>query len=382
MTDTPGGSPSARFPDLPRAVLTGLTHGVFVKDRDLRLLAVNPAFCAAVGRTESELLGHDDFDLYPRPLAALRRVEERAVLADGARRETLEEHPVGGQTRTLHVVRAPLLSPGGEVEGVLGVLWDVTEQRRLEERQRHAQKMETVGQLAGGIAHDFNNLLTGVVGNLALARAELARADTDPQRLLEYLDRAEDISRRAADLTRQLLGFARRMESRPEVLDLNRTVRETLRALRPTLGAGVQVELETDLDLWAVRADDGQLARLLTNLCLNARDAMPHGGRLIIETSNVTLDGDEARQFLDGRPGEFVCLRVSDTGEGIAPEVLPRIFEPFFTTRGFGKGIGLGLAMVFGIVKDHQGWVCCASEVGRGSRFAVYLPRCPAAGAV
>ncbi|MCC6421128.1 MAG: PAS domain-containing protein [Gemmataceae bacterium] len=357
-----------------RVILEHLSQAVFLKDRNLCLVEVNPGFCAAAGRGREELLGRDDSGLYPCDFADRYRAEERRILADGEGREGFEERILAGQARTVQIVRSPVPGPDGRVAGVLGIFWDVTDRRRQEERARQAQKMETVGQLAGGIAHDFNNLLTGVLNNLALVRTGLADAVGLP-RVLEHLDNAEEISRRAADLTRQLLGFARRMEGQPELLDLNCTVREAVRLVRPSLGGQIAVDVALAPRLWPVRADASQLTRALLNLCLNARDAMPHGGVLAVETGNVTLTEQAAGEHLDGQPGDFAVVRVTDTGEGIAADLLPRLFEPFFTTRDFGRGVGL--ALVFGIVKEHQGWVHCASEMGRGSRFEVYLPRCP-----
>jgi PAS domain S-box-containing protein len=261
------------------------------------------------------------------------------------------------------------------VRAVVATFRDVTERRALEARLYQAQKMEAVGQMAGGLAHDFNNLLTAVLGNLSLLAAGLPEGD--PGR--EFVTGAERAAQRAAGLTGQLLGFARRTVLRPRPLSLNATVDEVLAMLRRTLDPRIQIEVRPAPELGLVEADPGQMTQVLLNLCLNARDAMPEGGRLLLETADAEVGEGEARPHVGARPGRFVRLRVADTGGGIPAEVRDRIFEPFFTTKGPGRGTGLGLAMVFGIVQQHKGWVECTSEVGGGTCFDVYLPRAAAA---
>ncbi|OAI55144.1 hypothetical protein AYO44_00060 [Planctomycetaceae bacterium SCGC AG-212-F19] len=253
----------------------------------------------------------------------------------------------------------------------LAMVEDITERKGLEEQLRQAQKMEAVGQLAGGIAHDFNNLLTAILGNVSLLLA--AVPDHEPNRdLLRDIERA---ATRATELTGQLLGFSRQTMLRLEPTNLNTVIRETVAILRWTIDPRISVVVQTAPDLWPVQADPGQMNQVLMNLCLNARDAMPEGGQLTLEVANVMLDAAEARRHIDARPGAFVRLRVGDTGQGIPADVLPRIFDPFFTTKEPGKGTGLGLAMVFGILKQHHGWIDCQSEVGKGTMFDIYLPR-------
>jgi CheY-like chemotaxis protein len=200
-----------------------------------------------------------------------------------------------------------------------------------------------------------------------------ATAEKDPRR--ESLLAIETAAWRAAQLTRQLLGFARRSLLWLKPLELSHSVEEVVRLLRRTFDPRITVESRCPPDLWPVLGDSGQISQVLMNLCLNARDAMPAGGSLVLEAENVTLDDAAAEQHPGGRPGDFVRLTVADTGHGIAPEVLPRIFEPFFTTKEVGQGTGLGLAVVFGIIQQHQGWVECHSEVNKGTRFSIYLPR-------
>jgi signal transduction histidine kinase len=265
----------------------------------------------------------------------------------------------------------PVPDERGEVAGRVHLLADITERRQLEEQLRQAQKMEAVGRLAGGVAHDFNNLLTAIIGNLALLLRETGGDDARR----EWLLATEQAAWRASELTRQLLGFSRQAPLRLQPLDLGPCVRETLGLLRRAVDPRVEFEVRTAGDLWLVQADPGQMSQVVMNLCFNARDAMPGGGRLVVEAANVVLGAADAPAHPGGRPGEFVRLSVCDTGSGIPPEVRSRIFDPFFTTKEQGRGTGLGLAVVFGIVQQHQAWIECRSAPGEGTSFDVYLPR-------
>jgi PAS domain S-box-containing protein len=377
-----------------RSLTENLEQCIFLKDSELRFSAVNRRFCESVGLSEAELIGKNDADLYPADLAAKYQADDRRVLAEGRRLELEEQNPAAGKLRTVRVVKTPVKDADGKNVGVLGIFWDVSEQRLLEDQLRQAQKMEAVGQLAGGVAHDFNNLLTVVLGNVELLRHVLP-AEGPNHKLLEETQKA---ALRATELTSKMLGFSRRTTLRLEPLDLNAAVEETFGLLRHTIDRRIVLTSRAADEPWLVHADAAQMNQVLMNLCLNARDAMPEGGTLAVETANVVLDNAAARRHLEARPGEFVRLSVTDTGEGIAPETMPHIFEPFFTTKQPGKGTGLGLAMVFGIVNQHQGWIECTSPyapdaLGRepgaraagdnnhagqraaGARFDIYLPR-------
>jgi len=255
----------------------------------------------------------------------------------------------------------------GEAVAVQGFLVDVTERKRLEEQLAGAQRMEALGLLAGGVAHDFNNLLTAIAGYGELARMHL----DEPERVRGDLHEVLNAAGRAADLTRQLLAFGRRQVLEHDVVDLNAVVAETRPLLERLLGSGVEIALRNEPGLWATRADSGQLGQVLVNLVVNARDAMPDGGRLTIETANETVEADGG----EVPPGEYVVVSVRDTGLGIDPSVRERLFEPFFTTKEVGKGTGLGLAVVYGIVEQSRGHVVVRSEPGRGADFRVFLPR-------
>jgi PAS domain S-box-containing protein len=250
---------------------------------------------------------------------------------------------------------------------------DITDRIELESQLRQIQKMEAVGQLAGGIAHDFNNILTAIIGNVSLLLEDADIRDS-VQTTLYAVDRA---ARRAAELTSRLLGYSRRTTLHLRPTFMNRVVEESLSLLRPTIDPRILFEWHLPDDLWTISADANQISQVVTNLCLNSRDAMPRGGILRVETSNITIDAEYVRAYIFASEGDFVRLSVADTGIGIPPDVQARVFEPFFTTKPTGQGTGLGLAMVYGIVKAHGGWITCNSQVGIGTRFDIYLPRAP-----
>jgi signal transduction histidine kinase len=281
------------------------------------------------------------------------------------------EAQLQGRKRFLWVKARPLCNSKCEVVGAIETLRDITERKELEGQLRQAQKMEAFGQLAAGVAHDFNNLLTVIQGNASILET---REDLDP----EWATATSEIgaaSERAANLTRQLLTFSKRQLFQPKAVDLNEVVANMTRMLRRLIGEHIILEARYGTATAMVNADLGMMEQIMVNLAVNSRDAMPDGGRLVLETGFVNLNPEEAAGQSRARPGDFIRLEVSDTGEGIAPENLPRIFEPFFTTKEPGKGTGLGLATVFGIVERHHGWIEIQSEVGVGTTFQIFLPR-------
>jgi len=289
--------------------------------------------------------------------------------------EEFTVHPKDGSPpRVLHTVATLKRDEQGNPVGLFGVIQDVTHRNDLESQLRHAQKMEAVGRLAGGVAHDFNNMLTVILSYGALALEGLP--GEDPLRVA--LDEITRAAERAAELTRQLLAFSRRQVLQPQVLDLNDAVTGTDRMLRRVLGEDIRLRTVTAPDLRPVKADRGQVEQVVMNLAVNARDAMATGGKLTIETANVDLDADRARELPGARPGAYVRLAMTDTGTGMSDETLAHAFEPFFTTKDAGKGTGLGLATVLGIVQQSGGFVAVRSEPGKGTTFEVYLPTCDA----
>lgn len=258
----------------------------------------------------------------------------------------------------------------GQTVGWVWSFRDVTERRRLEDQLRQFQKMETVGQLAAGIAHDFNNILTVIQGYSDLLRMQLA----DRPKAAESVEQIASAGERAANLTRQLLLFSRKQVPLRHLCDLNELTGNLTKMLGRILGEDIDLRLEFRPDLPPVHADPGMIEQIITNLSVNARDAMPEGGRLEIATSVVDLDASRLRSNPEAKPGRFVCLEVCDTGSGIEPENLPKIFEPFFTTKEIGKGTGLGLATVYGIVIQHQGVIEVSSQPGKGTRFHIFFP--------
>jgi signal transduction histidine kinase/CheY-like chemotaxis protein len=286
-----------------------------------------------------------------------------------------------GERRWVSANSAPVRDSQGNIVAGVVVFTDITEHKRAEEQReelesqlRQAQKMEAVGQLAGGVAHDFNNILTAIFGNVELAISELETFLPDESRSLEGLRQIEQSAERAAALTRQLLAFSRRQVTQPELLDLNTTLSNLQKMLRRLITENVALKVINGKDLEYALADPGQIEQVIVNLSVNARDAMPEGGTLTIETANVTLDEAYAAHHPEANPGPHVMLAVSDTGHGIDPATRERIFEPFFTTKRLGEGTGLGLATVYGVVKQASGHIMVYSEVGRGTTFRIYLP--------
>ena len=302
-------------------------------------------------------------------------LSEKAIRLPVARLSHMAQRLAAGDLSAR--VEAPV--PGGELGALVTVLNQTAEslqQQRLDieelnERLRRAQRLEAVGQLTGGVAHDFNNLLTVVLGNAELL-VELTHDKPQHRKLAEMISAA---AQRGAELTQRLLAFARKQALVPKVVALNPLVAGLDPLLRRTLGEHIEIELIRAAGLWPALVDPGQLENALLNLCLNARDAMPAGGRLTLETANARLDADYAAAHIDVQAGQYVMVAVSDTGSGIAPDDLKRVFEPFFTTKATGKGTGLGLSMVYGFVKQSAGHVAIYSELGHGTTVRLYLPR-------
>jgi PAS domain S-box-containing protein len=351
-----------------QAIIETAPLAIVTLDLGGRVLAWNPAAERMFGWSAAEAL-NQVLPVVPE--------DERNELLDrvrggepllGVERKRLRKD---GSLLDVTLWTAPLRNPVGEVSGVMGIYADLTQSKQLEEQFRQAQKMEAVGRLAGGIAHDFNNILTVITGYGEMVAERIADDPAMSEEMQEILKAADH----ATVLTSQLLIFSRRHVVKQEPLDLNTVVAKLERMLRRIIGEDVELVTAPGPGLARVRADAAQVEQVIMNLAVNARDAMPEGGRLIIETANVELDAAYARGHIGVQEGEYVMLAVSDTGKGIPPDVRIRLFEPFFTTKERGKGTGLGLSTVYGIVKQSGGEIWVYSEPGRGSTFKIYLPR-------
>ena len=333
----------------------------------------NPALLRLYGKTREALLGQTIESLFSPETAS----ELKAHLQKCLRSGQPHRYERRNGDAIVEAVATPVPAEAGGGRRLVVSARDVTEFRSLEQQLRQAQKMEAVGQLTGGIAHDFNNLLTGILGSLELLEKRLEQRRLDE--IDRYLHGAKSSARRAAALTHRLLAFSRRQTLDPRPTDVNALVRTMEELICRTLGPAITFEFVAAIGLWQTLTDAHQLENALLNLCINARDAMPEGGRLTVETGNRWLDDRGARER-DLPPGQYISLCVSDTGTGMAPDVVTRAFDPFFTTKPLGEGTGLGLSMVYGFVRQTGGQVRIYSEVGKGTMVCLYLPRCDDSG--
>ncbi|MGH7160423.1 MAG: hybrid sensor histidine kinase/response regulator [Acetobacteraceae bacterium] len=367
---------SGPLDDLIRALFYDAPAGLLIVDRNGLIVRSNAAFARMAGKPQGVAPGnradlifpHDErgeiwreFALHLAGKAASREFMSRIVISEGA-----PEVPVDVSVQVLHEADG---KPGGLV------LWftDTSRQHQLEAQLAHAQKLQAVGQLAGGIAHDFNNLLTAIIGGaeLILARGTDTATTEDVRQIQASADRG-------AALVRQLLAFGRQQRLQPRVVAINEAIRDLSPILTRLLGSKIRLETELESSSRVVRVDPTQLDQVLVNLAVNARAAMPDGGRLTLRSGHIMLFRPLTRGHETIPPGRYVMLEVEDTGSGIAPEVLPRIFDPFFTTRRERGGSGLGLATAHGIIRQSGGFIAVDSEPGKGTCFRIYLPRCDA----
>jgi PAS domain S-box-containing protein len=354
-----------------RSLVTNAPYGICSCDSTGKILDANPAFLGLLGLgSPGDVIGQHIYSLFAES-------EQWFALADHLRSEA----PFQGltaewkrKTGTTVVRVSGRAVPNGRKEGVVFEIFaeDVTERRALEQQLRQSQKMEAVGRLAGGIAHDFNNLLMVISG---YSEFLLERLGGEPH-LRGPAQEIASASERASALTRQLLAFSRKQMLAPRIVNLNDIATENLKMLTRMIGEDIDLVMIPGQSLWSVRADGGQIEQVIMNLAVNARDAMPSGGKLTIETANATLDEEYARMHAPVRPGDYVMFSISDTGAGMDTDTQSHIFEPFFTTKG-PKGTGLGLSTVYGIIKQSGGYIWVYSEVGRGTTFKIYLPRVP-----
>lgn len=343
----------------------------FMRNAEGRYAFVNRAFEKCLRRPSSEIVGKTPFDIWPYEIAKGLSGTDKRVLALGRPLELYEKTALHGEgTREWLSIKFPFHNRNGKAfVGCVSI--DTTERKSLEEQLRQSQKMEAVGRLAGGVAHDFNNLLTIIVGYCQLMLGSSA-IDEGQRVKIEEIRKAGE---RAALLTRQLLAFSRKQVLTPQLLDLNTVVRNLHKMIERLIGEDIELDTIRYPQLDLVKADPGQVEQIIMNLAVNARDAMPYGGKLTIETANVEFDELYTHSHVPSLPGHYVMVAVSDTGTGMDRETQKHIFEPFFTTKEMGKGTGLGLATVYGIVKQSGGFIWVYSELGIGSTFKIYLPR-------
>jgi len=353
---------------------------IAVHDRELRYIYVSDRYLKEYKVAERDVIGKHHYDVFPDLPQKWRDAHQRALRGEVS---SAEEDPYQRADGTVEWTRwecRPWYESDGSIGGIIVYTEVITDRKRAEEERRaleaqlqQAMKMEAVGRLAGGIAHDFNNLLTAILGNADFALRTISPADPLHRRLREIGDAAQS----AASLTRQLLAFSRKQVIEPRVLDLSVLAARLERLLQRLLGEDVQLRFELSRELAPVKVDPGQLEQVLVNLAVNARDAMPGGGELVIRTADAWLDEAYCSAHSLAHAGEHVVLSVSDTGEGMTEEVKRHIFEPFFTTKTLGRGTGLGLATTFGIVRQAGGSIEVDSEVGCGTTFKIYLPAVP-----
>ena len=375
----PPASPAAQAAKLRGILESAVTAIITIGDRGL-IEDINPATERLFGYSAAELIGQNIKLLMPEPYRSEHDGYIANYVATGVKKiigigREVSGRRKDGTTFPVHLSVSEFSADGRRY--FTGMVHDISDRRHVEEALReserrlaHAQKMEAVGQLTGGIAHDFNNLLLVIAGNLELLEPRL---DNDEQRAL--LKEAQDATALGSKLTDQLLTFARRRHMDAQDIQLNELLVSITDMLRRTLGEHITLSTSLVREVWPTRADPGQFQSAIINMAVNARDAMPQGGKLVLETRNVKIGADHADQQLELKPGQYVQLSISDTGTGMEPAIRDRVFEPFFTTKEKGRGTGLGLAMVYGFVKQSGGHVTIYSEPGLGTTINLYFPR-------
>ncbi|HHT9136725.1 MAG TPA: hybrid sensor histidine kinase/response regulator [Candidatus Wunengus sp. YC60] len=360
-----------------RMLLENLPQRIFHKDKKSIYVSCNKNYARDLKIEPDEIAGKTDFNFFPKELAEKYRADDKRLMESGQTEEIEEQYIENGQELIIQTVKTPLRDETGNIIGVLGIFWNITDRKRAEqEREKlreqlfHAQKIDSIGTLAGGVAHDFNNILTAIIGYGSLLIGETK--ETSHAR--DFAQRIIKSSERAAQLTRGLLAFSRKQPNNPKPANINEIVKGVNDLLTRLIRKDINLSTTlTDKDCIAM-ADSSQIEQVLMNLATNARDAMPNGGCLTISTDVIYMDDTFIKAHGYGVKGFFTLISVSDTGMGMDEKTRERIFEPFFTTKEVGKGTGLGLAIVYGIVKQHNGYINVYSEPGSGTTFRIYLP--------
>jgi len=346
-------------------------ESILITDRQGTIIYVNQAFEQITGYSKVEVIGRTPRILKSGKQDAAFYQDLWTTIAQGqVWHNRLVNRRKDGALYTADMTITPARNDQGQIVNYVSAQRDITHELQMEERLRQAQKMEAIGQLAGGVAHDFNNILQAILGYAYMVKMSL---ETDSPGHVD-LDQVIKATNRATTLVRQLLTFSRQETPKPQLLDLNEVIDNLLKMLRRIIGEHINLDVHTQSGLKTIYADSGQIEQVLINLCVNARDAMPNGGKITIETENCYFDSDYVLSYPWAEMGDYVLLSVSDTGTGIPPEIRDRIFEPFFTTKEVGEGTGLGLATVYAITKRHKGGINIYNEPGHGVTFQIYFP--------
>jgi PAS domain S-box-containing protein len=358
--------------NLLRTVIDNLPDAIYAKDMGARKTLANPADLKNLGcRTETEALGKNDFKFFPKEVAEKFFEDDQLVLQNGQSVINREEKVIvaDGKSVWLLTTKVPWRDADGHIIGLVGIGRDITDKKNLEAQLLRAQRMESIGRMATGIAHDLNNILTPIMISTTLLREKMSDKEG-----LDILNTVEASAKRGAEIIKQVMWFGRGLDGQRIPIHPQHLIKDTARIVAETLNKSLKIEMKIAADVWPIPGDPTQLHQVLLNLCVNAHDAMPEGGKLTIAARNFTADENFTGNHLESRPGRYVILEITDTGSGIPREIRDRIFEPFFTTKEIGKATGLGLSTALSIVKSHNGFILLETEPGKGSSFQIYLP--------
>jgi len=360
-----------------RTLLDNLQQKIFYKDRNLLYVSCNKSYASDLKIKPNEIGGKTDYDFYPSELADKYGVDDKRIMEKGRAEDIEEKYVIAGREMTVHTVKTPLRDERGNICGILGIFWDITRFQKAEEEQQrlrgqlyHMQRLESIGTLAGGVAHDFNNLLALIIGYGSLLKKKMGKDDP----LKVYVNKILDSSEKAANLTKGLLEFSRKEVTNQKPLRLNELITRVENLLPGLIGENIKLKTVLTSKDCIILANERQIEQTLMNLAVNARDAMPDGGVLTISTDIAVSDDTFIKDAGCGESKTYALITVSDTGVGMDERTRERIFEPFFTTKEVGKGTGIGLSIVYGIVKQHKGYIDVFSKPGEGATFGIYLP--------